>query len=100
VRPVSVPLVPLVVIIGTALIGDGVDGSLGAGIALLGSAALVFLIALMAVGGSGVRARRRTLRHRAYLAVDRWSRRRAVRARDRDARKRAELAYLERRRRR
>jgi hypothetical protein len=91
--------IPTAAIVGVALIGDGIDGSLGAGVALLGSAALVFLMAFVAVGGSPVKTRRRTLRHRCYLVLDRWRRRRIVRAHDRDARRQAELAYLKRRRR-
>jgi hypothetical protein len=99
-RPVRIPIVPVAAFTGLALIGNGVDGSLGAGIALVGSATLIILIALLAVGGCEVRARPRTLRHRTYLKVERWRRRRAARARDRHARKQTEVAYLQRRRKR
>lgn len=92
-KEVRIPVTSMAAVIGLALIGNGVDGSTGAGVALLGSVAVGFLLAWVA-SGTGVGARRKTLRHRWFLLVDWWQRRRTARRREQDRQKKAELAYL------
>jgi hypothetical protein len=65
-RPVQIRLASLTAIVGMALIGNGIDGSLGAGLALVGSVAAGFLVALVATKGpvkrsSGTQASRACL---------------------------------------
>ena len=95
--PLGIPLVQAAMVGGLALIGDGVDGSPGAGIALVGFVAVGFLIALLATKGPES-ARGGRHRPRWFLLLDGWHRWRSARRRERARRKGAEIAYVHRRR--
>ena len=99
-REIKLPFASIAVLIGLALIGNGIDGSTGAGIALVGSVVAGILgVALMAdreLMGSDSQPKR-TLRHRWLLGVDRRRRRRSAKRQARERRKEAERDYLRRR---
>jgi hypothetical protein len=100
-NPIRIPLAPIAAIVGVALIGNGVDGSVGAGIGLVGCVVAGFLVALIGAQFEVARVerarRRKSLRHRWFLAVDRYHRRRERKKRGREERRRAERNYLRRR---
>lgn len=97
-REIRIPVTSIAVVVGLALIGNGVDGSTGAGIALVVSVILGFLAALVTGRRPSATARRKTLRHTWFMLLDECHVWRADRERERAARKRAETAYLRRRR--
>jgi hypothetical protein len=48
-KPIRVSLAPITVVVGIALIGNGIDGSIGAGVALMAVVVVGFLVALVLV---------------------------------------------------
>jgi hypothetical protein len=101
---IRIPLAPIAAVVGMALIGNGVDGSVGAGVALVAAVVIGFLIALILVDDEtatvGRRRTKKTLRHRVLLAVDVRRRRRVARKCEHERRKEAERVFLGRRDRR
>lgn len=99
-KEIRIPPASVALVIGLALIGNGIDGSTGAGIALVGSVVAGILVTALVADRELMRAHpqpRRTLRHRWFLAVDQHRRRRSVKRHDRERRKEAERSYLRRR---
>lgn len=93
-------LTPVAWHFGVGFVGYGVDGFLGAGVALMLPATAVFVGALIDDRqGSAIldRQRKKTLRHRYFLWLDQLDRKRDQRRRERRERKQAERAFLERR---
>jgi hypothetical protein len=103
-KAIRIPLAPIAAVVGVALIGNGVDGSTGAGVALVTAVVIGFLFALILVDGETASVSRRrtkkTLRHRVLLAVDVRRRRRATKKRQHERSKEAERDFLRRRDRR
>jgi hypothetical protein len=97
----EVRFAPIAWLVGVGFTGFGVGGFRGAGIALMLPATLVFIAALIdppAEPGAFARHRRkRTLRHRYFLWLDRSQRKAEARRQRRVQRKEAERRYLERR---
>lgn len=95
----EIRIAPVAWLIGIGLAGYGVGGILGAGVALMLPASAVFVgtwlderITAYVVRD---RRRRRTLRHRYFLWLDRRHRKRDEKKRWRRDRKEAERSYLE-----
>ncbi len=96
----EVRFAPVAWLVGLGLAGFGVAGIRGAGAALMIPATLVFVGALIdGRQGSALRARRKkTLRHRWFLWLDRLDRGRADARYERRRRKEAEQSFLDGRR--
>jgi hypothetical protein len=103
-KPIRVSLAPVTVVVGIALIGNGIDGSIGAGVALVAVVVIGFLVALVLVDDEttsvGRRRTKKTLRHRVLLAADVRRRRRAAKKLGHERRKEAERDFLRHRDRR
>lgn len=95
---------PIAGLIGIGLAGYGVGGILGAGVALMLPASIIFVGACLDECVTAYvardRRRRKTLRHRWFLWLDQRRRRREWKERERRERQAAERDFLERRNRR
>jgi hypothetical protein len=93
---------PIAWLVGVGFAGYGIDGFVGAGIGLMLPAIVVFLGALVfqgdGLGGRSVAKRKKTLRHRWFLWLDRLGRKREHSKQERRERKEAEQRFLDSRR--
>jgi hypothetical protein len=98
----EVPFAPIAWLVGVGLAGFGIDGFLGAGVALMLPATVVFVGALLDPPGpsSSPRSRKKTLRHRWFLWSDRLGRKHERAMDERHERKEAERRFLDSRRKR
>ncbi len=95
---------PLAWLVGLGLVGFGLGGAVGAGVALMLPASAVFIFALFFPGDvltrRGRPRRKKTLRHRYYLWLDQQRRKFERKKEERRERRQAERDFLKRRRQR
>jgi hypothetical protein len=101
---IRIRFAPVAWLAGVGLVGFGVDGWLGAGVALMLPATVVFVGAVVDPDTSSMsrlrRRKRKTLRHRWFLWLDQQGRKLESRKQLRHERKEAEQRFLDSRRKR